>query len=92
MKKIVLVAAVSVFAFASIAMAEAVKFNGVVEKIAGETVTIKDSESGKSITLTVKDPAIIQKLTSRKIDTGDSVQVKYESTTNVISRLNKPGC
>ena len=92
MKKIVLAAAVCVFAFASIAMAESVKFNGVVEKIAGETVTIKDSESGKSITLTVKDPAIIQKLTSRKIDTGDSVQVKYESTTNVISRLNKPGC
>lgn len=92
MKKIILTAVAITFAFASFVQAEAIKFAGVVEKIAGETVIIKNNETGKSLTLTVKDPAIIQKFTSKKIDTGDTVHVKYESTTNVVSRLTKPGC
>jgi hypothetical protein len=92
MKRTIMAAVAAILMFASIAMAEVIKSTGEVLKIAGDQITIKENDGGKTVTLTVKDPAIIAKFTSRKIDTGDTVQVKYDNKTNAVIKLEKPGC
>lgn len=92
MKRIILSATAVILAFSTIAMAEVIRFTGEVEKISGDQVVVKHKDTGKSITMTVKDPTIISKFTNKKIEVGDTVQVRYDDSTNIVSKLDKSGC
>lgn len=98
MKRFILAITASIITLVSVvSYAEELKMVGSVSKIDPGTgkasVTIKDTTSGKLVTVTVTDQLTLDKLQDKRITIGDEVRVKYDTNDNVSKLLRKTaGC
>lgn len=97
MKRLIFAITASLITLASVSFAEEVKIVGPIAKIKVEagkaSVVIKDNTSGKDITVTVTDQLTVDKLTDKRITTGDEVRVKYDTKDNISKLFRKTaGC
>ena len=82
------------------AAAEEKKLVGPVVKIqlgtpnsSSATITVKDNKSGAQEKVVVKDEATLDKLKAKKINDGDEVRVKFETTDGVAKSFKRTaGC
>jgi len=97
MKRFILAITAAIIALASVSFAEDAKIVGSISKIQTEagkaTVIVKDTASGKEITITVTDQLTVDKLKDKRITTGDEVRIKYDTKDNISKLLRKTaGC
>lgn len=82
---LVVVVALAVVSFASVASADEIKMVGVITKIdiAGKdaktaTAILKDNKTGESVTIVVNDDLTLDKFKDHRIVEGDEIRCKYE--------------
>lgn len=91
MIRIVLSVIAIMFVFSTFAAAEDLRIMGVIEQIDGTNITIKDSRTGKIVTVIAKDELTLKRLKDKRITVGDEVRVKYDSMDMTI-RVFSSGC
>ncbi|MHB8058629.1 MAG: hypothetical protein ACYDHC_12135 [Desulfuromonadaceae bacterium] len=94
---VILVVMVMVSAWSTLAFAGESKMIGTIQaiKMQGNAaeVTIKDRKSEAIIVLQVRDNSNLEKVKDRKISVGDELRIRFDNTTNIISKLQKTaGC
>lgn len=91
----------SVFSLASVANAEDVKMVGVLTKIEmaadgkSAITTLKDNDTGKSVTILVDNDLTLDKMKEKRIVEGDEIRCKYstEGDKNIAKIFKKTaGC
>ena len=81
---LVVLMAVSIFAFVQTASAEEVKMVGAISKIVmaadgkSATAILKDSKSGESVTIIISDELTLDKFNDKRIVEGDEIRCKFE--------------
>jgi len=94
---VILVVMVMVSAWSTLAFAGESKMIGTIQaiKMQGNTaeVTIKDRKSEAIIVLQVRDNSNLEKVKDKKIRVGDELRIRFDNTTNIITKLQKTaGC
>lgn len=98
MKKMISVVVTATFlSISALAFAAEQRVTGPIEKIDlqgdAATVMVKDSKSGKTHEIVVKDQLTVDKLKDKRIVVGDEVRVKYEDTNKESKLFRKTaGC
>lgn len=73
------------------------RMTGMLEKITVQdstaTVILKDTRSGKLVTVVVKDQLAVDKLKDKRIVVGDEIRIKYDDTNMETKLFRKTsGC
>lgn len=87
----------SLVTFTGTASAAEVKMIATIKKIEmkGDTasVTLKDTKSDKTVTVTVKDELTLDKFKDKRIVEGDEIRLKYDDVTGESKLFRKTaGC
>ncbi|ANA39993.1 MULTISPECIES: hypothetical protein [Geobacter] len=87
----------SLVTFTGTASAAEVKMIATIKKIEmkGDTasVTLKDTKSDKTVTVTVKDELTLDKFKDKRIVEGDEIRLKYDDATGESKLFRKTaGC
>ncbi|AAR35576.1 hypothetical protein KIP69_10660 [Geobacter sulfurreducens] len=87
----------SLVTFSGTASAAEVKMIATIKKIemkgSAATVTLKDTKSDKTVTVTVKDELTLDKFKDKRIVEGDEIRLKYDDATGESKLFRKTaGC